>query len=90
MKTPYPFTLELKHPVQFGSQIITEIHYRRPKAKDLKRIKPEQLETGDLINLFASISDQDPPVIDELDAVDILVAVQLVGGFLAPGQETGE
>lgn len=86
----YPFTLKLKHPYQFGSKTISEVHYRRPKAKDIKKIKPDKLETGDLIDLFASISDRMPAEIDEMDMEDTLQAIQLVSGFLANGQESGE
>jgi hypothetical protein len=85
----YPFSLTLKHPFPFGSRQVTEIRYRRPKAKDLKKIRPDQLETGDLINLFASISNEQPPVVDEMDAIDTMSAIALVSNFLAGGQETG-
>lgn len=89
MEPKYPYVLKLKHPIQYGSQVIGEIRYRRPRAKDLKRIRPENMETGDLINLFAAMSEYDEPTIDEMDAEDALVAIQLVGSFLANGQETG-
>jgi hypothetical protein len=87
----YPLQFELKHPFQYGKDapMITVINYRRPKAKDLKRIKPDKLETGDLIDLFAAICDQSPPCIDEMDAEDAMAAIGIVSNFLAGGQETG-
>jgi hypothetical protein len=89
--TGYPHKLVLKHPYQYGKDMqVTEINYRRPKAKDLKKIKPHQLETGDLIDLFAAISDRSPPCIDEMDSEDTMEAIAIVSTFLAGGQETGE
>lgn len=86
----YPHKLELKHPYEFGKGVtISVINYRRPKAKDLMRIKPDKLETGDLIDLFAAISDQSPPCIGEMDAEDAMEAIAIVSNFLASGQETG-
>lgn len=85
----YPLQLTLKHPFKYGSSEVKTINYRRPKAKDLKRIKPDKLETGDLIDLFAAISDQQPPLIEEMDAEDAMAAIGIVSNFLAGGQETG-
>jgi hypothetical protein len=85
----YPLKLELKHPFTYGSAEIKVINYRRPKAKDLKRININKIETGDIIGLFASISDQMPPAIDEMDAEDTMKAIEIVSDFLAPGQEIG-
>ena len=85
----YPHKLELKHPFNYGSVEIKVINFRRPKAKDIKRVKPDKLETGDLIDIFAAISDQQPPVIDEMDAEDAMAAVEIVSNFLVDGQGTG-
>lgn len=86
----YPYQLELKHPFSYGSEgEIKVINYRRPKAKDIKKIKPDKLETGDLINLFAAVSDKSPPCIDEMDAEDTMAAIAIVSDFLVGGQETG-
>jgi hypothetical protein len=90
-KSGYPHKLILKHPYHFGKDMeVTEINYRRPKAKDLKRIKPHNLETGDLIDLFAAISDRSPPCIDEMDSEDTMEAIAIVSNFLDAGQTTGE
>lgn len=85
----YPFKFELKHPITFGSEVIKVINYRRPKAKDIKRIRPDKLETGDLIDLFSAICDATPGAVDEMDAEDTMEAIGIVSGFLAGGQQIG-
>lgn len=89
MKNLYPLKFILKHEIHLGSEVIKEINYRRPKAKDLKKIKPTQLETGDLIDLFNAICDATPGAVDEMDAEDAMAAIGVVSTFLAGGQEIG-
>lgn len=80
--------MKLRYPVTFGSKTITELEFKRPKAKHFRKM-PAAPGVGDMLDLVASLTDQPSNVIDELDASDMEEALQIVGGFTARGPETG-
>lgn len=86
----YPHEMRLKKPVQHGSELIEVIRYREPVAKDIRKVKigpaAEKMELGDLLDIFALISDQSPVVIGQLSAQDSYEAVGIVNGFFPDGQ----
>lgn len=82
----YPYELKLKHPIQFGSEEIKIINYRRPRAKDMRGINMNNLDFGSVLDIFAKMSDQPPPAIDEMDAEDAIKAVEVFSSFLGVGQ----
>ena len=84
-----PITIKLEHPVEHGSEIISELVFqRRMKAKDMRAL-PMKPDLGDLLNLVGRLTAQPPSVIDELDPADVMKAVEVVNGFLPGGPATG-
>lgn len=81
-------TLKLKHPVQHGETTITELTFRRPKAKDFRPF-PAKPQLGDILDLAGRLCAQPKSVIDELDVEDMTEVNELVGGFMPSGPETG-
>ena len=83
-----PKVHKLKEPVKAGSETITELTIRAPKAKDLRKL-PAQPQTGDLLDLAGRLCGQPPSVIDELGMDDTMAVLDIVGNFMEPGQTTG-
>lgn len=81
--------LKLSEPVQFGSELISELTVRKPKAKDIRRL-PQTPTTGDLLDLAGRLCGQTPAMIDELGITDTLELLEIVGNFMEPGQKTGK
>jgi hypothetical protein len=81
-------TLKLKEPVQQGSEIISELKFRAPKAKDFRRL-PSNPQTGDILDLAGRLCGQPPSMIDELGMEDMKAVLEVVGNFMEPGQQTG-
>ena len=92
MSGDYPLKYDLKVPVEFGSKTITEINYRNPKGKDIKKIKMDasgEMGIDVILDLFARISDQPPPFFDEVDVKDCLKLMGLASDFFVGGPQTG-
>lgn len=83
-----PKVLKLKEAIKFGSEDISELTIRAPKAKDIRGL-PAQPNTGDILNLAAKLCGQTPSVIDELGMEDTVELLEIVGNFMAPGRVTG-
>jgi hypothetical protein len=82
-------TLKLKHPIAFGSEMISELTFREPKARDM-RMMPMKATTGDILDLAARLSGQLPSTIGDLCIADFQQVVETVGEFFTDGQTTGE
>ncbi|WP_027367402.1 phage tail assembly protein [Desulfocurvibacter africanus] len=81
--------ITLKHPIQQGSQTITELTFeRRLKAKDFKGL-PTSLGFDEMFLLIGRLSAQPPSVIDELDTEDLMSCMEVVKGFLPGGLPAG-
>lgn len=78
----------LKHPVQFGSEKITRLEFKRPKARHFRGL-PLEPKVGDIMDLMARLADVPPSVIDELEPEDLEAASSIVGGFMPGGRATG-
>lgn len=82
-------TVKLKEPIHVGSEVISELHFRKPKARDLKVMKGKG-GMSDLLDLAAALSDQPPSVIGEMGIDDTMEVVQVIGVFMNVGPQTGE
>jgi hypothetical protein len=85
-----PVTLALKHHIVVGTQTITELTFRPPRAKDLRGLKMNRDYAMDFILEFAGrISGQTRQVIDELTGEDLEEAIEIVNIFTPGSQRTG-
>lgn len=82
-------TLKLSEPIQNGSETITELRIRKPKAGDMRRIPAGNQTVGHGLDLLGSLSGQPKHVIDELSLEDMEAAMEVIEGFRRRGPETG-
>jgi hypothetical protein len=83
-----PAVVALKEPITFGSEFVTELRFRRPKAKDFRRL-PLEPGLGDMLDLIGGLTGQPKAVVDELGVEDMRKALEVVGSFLPAGPATG-
>lgn len=81
-------TLVLKEPIQFGSETITELQIRAPKAKDF-RAMPAEPTMGAMLDMLGRLAGQPKAVIDELCVHDMNAANEVIAGFTEGGPRTG-
>lgn len=85
----------LKYPIKWasgdseGKKLITEVEFRRPKGKDLKRIGKDA-DLGTLLDIAAKVSEYTPRFFDELDGLDYMNISEVINDFLDGGQSTGK
>ena len=77
--------ITLSTPVKWGSETVTELVFRDLIAKDLRALKLNNMEFGDLLNLAARLSGHPPSFIDQLSGKDAMKAVELAGKSLNSG-----
>lgn len=83
-------TLTLKTPVKHGSEVITVLEVREPKAKHLRELPVGgEQRYGHMLDLASKVTGQPKSVIDELSVEDVRNVLEIIGGFLSVGQETG-
>ena len=82
-------TITLKDPIQFGTETITELQLRAPKAKDFIGMPMSGHTGGDIIKLAVKLSGQPDAVIGELSIGDFMEVADIIGGFFPDGQLTG-
>ncbi len=81
--------LELKHPVEWGSDgLITHLYFRRPKFKDIRETEGKS-PTITAVNLVCRLTGATPPFLDDLDAEDFMEAGKIIRGFLPESPEDG-
>jgi len=81
--------VKLKKPIAFGSETISELTFREPKALDM-RMLPLKPTTGDILDLATRLAGQLPSTMNDLSMEDYQQVMGVVGGFFTSGQETGE
>ena len=87
-------THKLEYPIDWGKgedkDRVTEVEFFRPKGKHLKRM-PAEPAMKDLMILASKVSVKayPPAFFDELDSVDVVAIVEVMGDFLSSGQGTG-
>jgi hypothetical protein len=75
--------IELKHPISFKGEQITQLEMRRPKVRDnLTAAKRPGSEAEKELFVFANLCEQDPAMLEELDMVDYLQLQSIYTGFL--------
>ncbi len=79
---------KLIHPIQFGSETITELDFKPLRAKHLKRLTGKS-ETADTIALGQLSSGLTVEQYDEIMIEDLQAIKKIIAGFLGVSQETG-
>lgn len=81
----WPRVIVLKHPIQFGSERITQLTMRRGKAGDMKgiTIRKDSVATNDLIRIASKLSGMETQVIEELDVEDAGEVMEVALDFFA-------
>lgn len=83
-------TVQLRKPIQHGSEVITQLTLRPLKGKDMRRLKASTDQPmAMIIELAGYLSGQVTQVIDELEGEDLREVMQAVSGFLGGGLTTG-
>ncbi len=87
-----PVVYVLVEPVKFGSEMITELQIRRPKAKDIRAVRsgPQVQAFGETLDLIGRLACQPKAVVDELDMEDVDAISDIIKGFSKSGPETGD
>lgn len=79
--------LKLQYPISFGDRLITDLFFRRAKAKDMKNLPADPgMQT---IALISRLTSEPPSVIDEMDATDLGAAGEILEDFLPGFRRTG-
>lgn len=71
----------LKHSVDFEGGTVSELKFRRPKGKDIKKLTKASDEMDGVFVLFGDLSERGPQLIEELDAEDIVRLTDLLDGW---------
>jgi Phage tail assembly chaperone proteins, E, or 41 or 14 len=83
-------TYKLKTPVKLGPDtIVSELQFRRPKGKDLRKLPPEESLNTVLI-LARLLSGQPDVLFDEMDVIDVQGVAEHIAGFMPSGSATGQ
>jgi len=90
-KFPLPYSLKMKYPFKYGERMVDEITFtNRLKAKDFKGIKSSDIKFDDIFTLTARMTGNSRAVIEEMDSVDLMKAVEVLNSFLPSSPTTGE
>lgn len=82
--------LTLVTPVKFGSETITELTIKKPRAKEMRVMPAGKPTMDDMLNLLGKCAAQPTPVIDALEIEDMTAAIEVIGGFLPSSPQTGD
>lgn len=78
-------TIVLGTPLQHGDEVIKELHIHRPKARDMRTLKPGDMNEGPMGIILSLVGEQNglpSSVIDEMDAADVMEVVAEFAPFL--------
>lgn len=81
--------LKLKEPIKQGEELITELEFKIPHAKDMRGMSLEP-KFSDILDLAGRLCGHPPSVIDQLSAPDAMEVAAIVGNFITNGRGTGE
>lgn len=81
--------IALGWPIENGSETISELNFRRPRAKDLRSFGTE-MGVPEILGLAGVLSAQPPSVIDKLDIDDVAQVVKAVEGFFEKFRPAGD
>lgn len=84
-------TLRLRYPISFDGTTINELTFReRVCAGDMRGLKIDELAQVDsILRLASRLTGQPDPVLNKLDAVDVIRITEVVTCFFVPGPTSG-
>jgi hypothetical protein len=81
--------IQLKNPIQFGSDTIKELTLAdQVTVMHLKEMDEAKGEIGKIARLIGALSNQHPPVIDRMSAEDFTLISERLADFLPQSQKT--
>lgn len=80
--------LKLEKPIKWGNDLIETLIFRDVIAKDLRNLKLNSIQFGDILDLAAKLTGHPPSVIDQLTISDVGKVVEHVGKLLDLGTLT--
>jgi len=84
---------QLKTPIKFAEEYITEIEFREPKCKDIWHILEEwdkYTQKAYLLDFARKLTRHSKAVFDQLSVLDTYAVIKIAIRFLEPTQETPE
>lgn len=84
----FPIVVPLQYPIQRGQTLISELHFRRGKAKEL-RLMDGGGSISEMLDVAAQLCGQPPSVMDEVDMDDIQAVCAAVEKCLPSSRTTG-
>lgn len=91
-----PVVLKLTFPVKFGDQMLEELTFQRPTARELWSLKlparkdPDaKIDVGELLALGARCAGIPDAVMQRVDTVDVWRILDIVGEHLGSSLPTG-
>lgn len=85
----HPLTLTLRGPEGERQEILSEVTFRRIKAKDLRATDDFAGDVAKSIALLSKSTGLPVAQIDELDVEDFVALSEVLEDFLPPGLRTG-
>lgn len=86
----WPVVVTLKHPVDFGSERVSQLEFRRGRMGDLKGMKVDTVPPADQLLMIASrLCGKPVKVLEMLDAEDGAEVLELALDFFAKCLEGG-
>lgn len=77
-----PMTVKLFEPIEHGSETITELVLKRPKAKHVKGLNLKDMRIADILQVASKLSGTSMSALDELSTEDMNRVVEAVGELL--------
>lgn len=81
---------ELKEPIQWGSDTVTKLEFKKPTIGDIKFMKLTEPTLDDILKLASKLSGHSQQLIDRLSIQDGMEVADLLGNYLSPSPETGK
>lgn len=81
--------LRLEWPIENGSETVSAITLKRPKAKHLRGISGGELTTGQAIDLAGKLAALESHILDDIDGSDVMRIAETLGVFFPDSPAAG-
>ena len=83
-------TIYLLEPIRYGeNEVFETMTFKRPKAKQMRKVNLESLGVDDILNLAGKLGGYAPSVMDELGMDDLFELSEVVGDFFPDTARVG-